>query len=436
MSDALLRSAERLELVGPEAATVGGAKTGPPERVTPSPDATAALLAGKQAFDELRFEDAVRDLRLGIEGLLSDPATCDFEVLLETQKQLAIAFLRMGEERKARATLDELVRLAPGYELGAGYPPAFEREIEKAKRRLEAQPRGAVAVEGPPGSTVYLDGRDLGMVPVLEEGVPVGLHFVRVDGTDGARFGQLVDIRDGLVTVTARLRGGAATVAPSGVAVRDLIDAATLEQLLAIAQRAGADALLAGAVSPAGERQLVLVAGLVSVRHGAVMSLTPRIVRAPFNESVGEISALVDEVSIKLSTFGAPAPLPLSLRGPLPTVVGPGHGGPRTADSALSPPGGPSGRWSTQVASGAQPGIEGLTPRVRVLERASTLADDLRPGAGVTEGAAEDPRPAVQQGSSWVWAVAAAGLAGLAVGGYFGYTALTRPVTGVISATW
>jgi hypothetical protein len=37
----------------------------------------------------------------------------------------------------------------------------------------------------------------------------------------------------------------------------------------------------------------------------------------------------------------------------------------------------------------------------------------------------------------WVWVVTGVVVAaGVGVGGYFGYTAITRPVSGTVTATW
>ena len=67
---------DAIELVAPPSTKPAPApeKAGVVKR-GPSPDAVAALEAGKKAFDDLRFEDAVSNLKKGIEGMLSDPAT-------------------------------------------------------------------------------------------------------------------------------------------------------------------------------------------------------------------------------------------------------------------------------------------------------------------------------------------------------------------------
>ena len=177
---------------------------GPAARTTPSPEAIASLEAGKKAFDDLRFEDAVPSLRKGIEGVLADPSTADFALVTDGYVKLSAAQFRMGEEKAAKDSLLELARItAPDFALPAGFPPVFTREFEKAKKRLDKQPRGRVTVDGPGGATVFLDGRDLGMVPVTEQNVPAGTHFVRVEGGRNERFGQAITVSSGEVKVKA-----------------------------------------------------------------------------------------------------------------------------------------------------------------------------------------------------------------------------------------
>lgn len=162
LTDELKSRPEVMELVAPPA-TKAAAPTpdkGATGKRTPSPEAVGALDAGKKAFDDLRFEDATASLRKGIDGMLADPATADYEGVTDGYVKLAASAFRMGEEKAAKEALLELARFAPAYELPAGFPPVFQREFDKAKKRLDKQPKGSVSIEGPPGSTAFIDGRD------------------------------------------------------------------------------------------------------------------------------------------------------------------------------------------------------------------------------------------------------------------------------------
>ena len=69
---------------------------------------------------------------------------------------------------------------------GRTVPARLQARVRKrAQRRVEKAARGTLAVDGPSGSTVFLNGRDLGMVPVQQEDVPAGTQYVRVEGPHG-----------------------------------------------------------------------------------------------------------------------------------------------------------------------------------------------------------------------------------------------------------
>lgn len=284
----------------------------------PSPEAVAALDAGRKAFDDLRFDDAVKNLRKGIDGMLSDPATADYEAVTDGYVKLSAASFRMGEEKDAKTTLLELARFAPDYQLPAGFPPVFLREFDKAKKRLGKQPKGSVSIDGPPGSTAFVDGRDLGMVPVLEE-VPAGPHYVKVEGTKNEAYGQTVNVTGGTVKVKASFaNGGERTVLTqkSGVAdpqITATVDSETLGRLQTYTKAANADYALIGYVYKTSDTQLTAGTALFSARKTGLAALTPVSFDTDVLTANTEAFKLGDETVKRLMSFGALAPLPLNL---------------------------------------------------------------------------------------------------------------------------
>jgi hypothetical protein len=163
-------------------------------------EANDTLGAGHQALADLKFEEAARLLRKGVEQMLTDPATADHGLINEALVAAAAAQFRLGDEKASQATLTQIARMNPQFSLPEGrYPPVFTRELEKAKKRVEKGPKGGIWIEGPPNAIALVDGRALGPVPVMDE-VPAGSHAVRVDGAKGERFGQLVEVKGGSVT--------------------------------------------------------------------------------------------------------------------------------------------------------------------------------------------------------------------------------------------
>lgn len=299
----------------PVAATPSGASA----RKTPSPEAVSALDSGRKAFDDLRFEDAVTNLRKGIDAMLSDPATADYDNVLDAYVKLAAASFRMGEEKDAKAALLDLARFAPGYALPPGFPPVFQREFEKAKKRLEKQPKGTVSIDGPPGSTAFVDGRDLGMVPVLEENVPAGTHYVKVEGGKGERYGQTVNVTAGTVKVKGSFANGGqreVTTQKAGVAdpaIASTVDSETLARLQSYAKAANADYALVGYVYKTSDTQLTAGTAIFSARKTGFSALTPVSFDTDVLTANTEAFKLSDELVKRLMSFGSLAALPLNL---------------------------------------------------------------------------------------------------------------------------
>lgn len=431
--DELKSRADAVEVVAPPslkaapAPEKGGKRSG-----GPSPDAVAALDAGKKAFEDLRFEDATNNLKKGIEGLLADPATADFEAIIDAHVKLAAAYFRMGEEKDAKTALLDLARLSPQYQLPPGYPPVFVREFDKAKKRLDKQPRGQVSIEGPGGATAFLDGRDLGMVPVLEENVPAGAHYVKVEGGKGERFGQVVDVKGALVKVKASFGAERAPVERAPVnAVQDpkisaTVDDGTKERLTGYANAVKADFALVGYVYRTSDTQLTAGTALFAVKKGLFAALAPVSFDTDVLTANTESFKLCDELVKRTGALGGASALPLNLAS---KVAKTGTGVAKVDTKAKNPD-------DVEAVTPTSKKVV-LVPKddTRKLDNTSTPIDLEKKDDTTTT----PPGGEVKKGGVpvWVWIVAGAAVAaGAGVGGYFGYQALTKPVTGTVTATW
>lgn len=396
----------------------------------PSAEATAAMESGKKAFDDLRFEDAVTNLRKGIDAMLADPATADYEGVTDAYVKLAAAAFRMGEEKDAKTALLDLARFAPSYVMPPGFPPVFQREFEKAKKRLDKQPKGTISIEGPPGSTAYVDGRDLGMVPVLEENVPAGAHYVKVEGSKNDRFGQVVQVNNGLVKVKASFGssegGGARSVIKQQAGVADPaiganVDAETQNRLIAYAKAAGADYAFIGYVYKTSDSQLTAGTALFSLKKTQFATLTPVSFDTDVLTANTEAYKLADELSKKLMSLGTPAPLPINLA-VKPKTAGTGGNTVAKTDKPTN-----DDLDTTGPKSGGK--------KVILLPNPDKKDPDV-----VVDPEVKDPDPGTKVADSkpvWPWILVGVALAaGAGVGIGVGVAEATRPVTGTVTATW
>lgn len=393
----------------------------------PSAETVAALKAGKQAYDELKFDEAVPQLKAGITGMLGDPASADFEVISDALIKLAAGAFRMGEEKEAKATLYELARLAPSFEMPAGFPPVFQKEFEKAKKRVDKQPRGQVVIEAPPGSTAYIDGRDLGLVPVTEENVSAGIHYVRVDGGKGQVYGEVVDVKGQQVKVKATYGGAAGSTGVELPKIDTVLDDGVAAKTAAYTRAAQADWALIGIVYRSSDAQLTCAAALFSLKKQAFVALKPVAFDADVLTANTEAFKLAQEVSQRVANLGTPSALPVTMVTKAQVAI-----------AATTPPQGDRDRGEeVQIAAPKRRGA--LLPKpveVRALDNTSTVLDE---GAVATRADTSTTKQAEASKGvpAWVWVITGVAVAaGAGVGGYFVVREVTRPVTGTVTASW
>ncbi|MGV3619967.1 MAG: PEGA domain-containing protein [Archangium sp.] len=397
----------------------------------PSAEAVGAIDAGRKAFDDLRFEDATASLRKGIDGMLADPATADYEAVTDAYVKLAASAFRQGEEKAAKDALLELARFAPNYVLPAGFPPVFQREFDKAKKRLDKQPKGSVSIEGPAGSTAFLDGRDLGMVPVLEDNVPGGTHYVMVEGTKGERYGQTINVGAGTVKAKASFGAGSdkravicVNSAVTDPGVNSVVDEGVQGRLGPYMRAVGADFAVVGYIYKTSDSQLTAGTAVYSAKKTAFTALTPVTFDTDVLTANTEAYKLGAEIVQRLSAFGTSASLPLNLvqrgaKAGTSTTVAKKDDAPTNTDDINV-----SGPRAKKVV---------LVPKQS--ERVITAVDDVSPDLG--EKPPEEVKSEAKGVPAWVWIVTGVAVAaGAGVGGYFGIREATKPVTGTVTATW
>jgi len=381
--------------------------------------------AGQEALGELRFDEAVSKLKAGIEAQLAAPAYAVFEKVKEAQLSLAQACFRTQDDRGTKEAFAALARLDPAFSLEEGrFPPAFASELEKARKRLAKQGKGTVTVDGPQGSTAFLDGRELGGVPATAE-VPLGMHYVRVDGPSGERFGQGLDLqgREGKVRAVFT-GGGARAAAPSaedGPFSTPVLDANAVYRMVQLCKAAGARFAVVGLVYQSSGSQLTANTAVFSVQKQGFAVLKPQPFDAEFLTANVDAYKLGSQVAELLKEFPAPSPLPHSLAG---------------------------------KASAAMPSDAPVDVEVKVATRESgkpaPLPNPRSAGDRVVyppatpapyeTGPLPPKGPAVSQQEGgvawWVWALVGVGVAGAVGGAAYGITQATKPVTGTVTATW
>jgi tetratricopeptide (TPR) repeat protein len=163
-------------------------------------NATELLQKGGNLAGARKFKPALDDLQHGIELFLKNfQGSDDFKALSDAYVQVALAYLKLGNDDAASKALDDLIRIDPERVLAA---PAVPKELASRHARQRTaflqKPRGAIRVDSAPaGARVTIDGRDLGETPLLAQAALPGDHYVRVvkDGV-GAAFEKITVAQD------------------------------------------------------------------------------------------------------------------------------------------------------------------------------------------------------------------------------------------------
>lgn len=165
----------------------------------------AFLGSGEKKLDEGRvlYERAASDQAIPVlekaveylnEGMLGGRSV---RPLVDALLLLGLARLAEGEEDKAREAFTEVVILDPGLELDTvRYSPSTVEFYQGVRDGVLAQGVGKLEVDSEfTGAEVLVDGRRVGVTPVLVTDLPVGDHFVQVLGEQGRRDFAVIPIK-------------------------------------------------------------------------------------------------------------------------------------------------------------------------------------------------------------------------------------------------
>jgi tetratricopeptide (TPR) repeat protein len=270
--------------------------------------AAKALERGKALLAELSFDAAVQALERAIALESQVPAWADADALIDAHVSIAVAEFRRGNEQAANAALLDALRLRPKHKLAQRFPPAFMSAFEAVRERLSRAPTGQVRVDGPPGASVFVDGRSVGPAPASVSGLAYGAHLVRVHSASGERFGQKVQVGKGIVQVRADLPMGAAPAIPPRLTPVEL------RTFSALATQNAAAFVLSGVVATTNANETVEVQPVVYSAARDAFALLPKL-SLPGNMSRANVAALrlVDDLVASTNAFPTPTALPVDL---------------------------------------------------------------------------------------------------------------------------
>lgn len=198
------------------------------------------------AFD---FKSSLSELRAVEESLkyLPDPSL-QVDLFFQSLVLKGMNHRTLGSENYLKH-FEEAAGIKPEARLNSEiYSPDIIDVFEKARKRVRSGPRSTLTVSGhPAGSTVFVDGRNVGNSPVTVDELASGTHLLRVDHEGYGGSGEKVRLEPWKVS-TFHFRLGFS--GPSGVPEDFFADRAARgdgESLAELSRRLEVDYLVVGA---------------------------------------------------------------------------------------------------------------------------------------------------------------------------------------------
>ncbi|MDF1565534.1 MAG: PEGA domain-containing protein [Deltaproteobacteria bacterium] len=359
---------------------------------------------GDAAMLKLNFGGAAAKYRAAVKLYLQNVGALEsFDTINYARLSLATALFREGKEEEGEEALTDVIRLDPERTLDpAAYPPVFVRTYQKIQKDMLRKTRGAISVVSQPaGAEVHLDGKKVGVTPLLIKDLIRGPHHVKlISAGEEAPWTSSVDVTPTKVaSIDADL--GGKVQGPVGEVVatlaRGTLDKKALGTIAAVAGSVGATHVVFGALSREADAYTVKsylyeveskkVAGLKEMSFDLDM-LGAAIEVFKLAEEIDKgTGALPEALSLPVEVFekkaapetpviaevsAAPAEAPVAAAAPAPVApsgpIAPARGPVEPARGPIMP---------VQPAQPVQPRDEAPPPRVR--QRDSLASGPVEP---------------------------------------------------------
>jgi len=152
----------------------------------------------RDQFEQLELDMALKKYTKALSKLNKSVAlTDDLRPLTDTLTMLAATYLLLGQERRARGVLEQLLVLDPAAAPNeAVFNPQMMAVFEAVASRVRGSPSFDVEVTvDPPGTAVLFDGKLVGVAPVTVADIHRGRHYVTASLKGFETAGRAVDIK-------------------------------------------------------------------------------------------------------------------------------------------------------------------------------------------------------------------------------------------------
>ncbi len=173
--------------------------------------------SGRVLYENAQFDRAIESLHRAVGTLEAGaPFLRDGRLPAEIQLYLGLAYATTNQTDLALEAFTEVVRLDPDHLLDEDeFPPKIVSLFDEVRQEILGLERGTISVARP-GARVWVDGRHLGVGPLVSPGLPPGFHTIAIDGAaEGRAFvegtlapGQRLEVNPSLLRPTLASAAG------------------------------------------------------------------------------------------------------------------------------------------------------------------------------------------------------------------------------------
>jgi tetratricopeptide (TPR) repeat protein len=139
---------------------------------------------GEAKYRQLRFDEAISSLSTAMNKYEHSLALiADFESVAQTLLMLAVCHFREDHEDQAKEYLAKRILLNPTLALDPEqYPAMFRTLVYSVRSKLAIKSRGELEIlANTDGATIYLNGREVGITPIILKNLLPGDYYLRVN---------------------------------------------------------------------------------------------------------------------------------------------------------------------------------------------------------------------------------------------------------------
>ena len=294
----VLESSKDYQFIEPELALENGNIT-PNKKICA--EASTYYNAGKKQFENMDLDAAIQSMSKALSSYWKCPAYIgDGAEYLETLKMLGAIYIFNREEKMGKEMFRKALIFNPETTINKDlFPPNIIQIFEKVKLEISTMKKGSVNISTiPQGAEVFIDGKFVGISPLIKNDLLVGTHFISISKDGYINDGGRIDIKPDEEEVYQAQLIPTKRFAEFSQILSTIQTDVTLdpigESIKSLAAITGADMIFANVVRRDGT-EIIIDAYLLDIASKSRVYNSQRRFNYPFKEAESEIATFVLE---------------------------------------------------------------------------------------------------------------------------------------------